>query len=123
LADIARGFRSGAEFLRQGTVGRCAAPSDASCRGVDALEERVLLAEIEPEAGKIRLLAFEMRFAAATASATSGVGAAAPRPGSALLRPIASNRIGGCLRKRKRRAGAGGAIRWLQFGTARWCLC
>src|SRR5215472_17470817 len=60
LADIARGFRSSAEFLRQGAIGRCAAPSDLSNRGVDALKEGVLLAEVELEHGKIRLLAFEI---------------------------------------------------------------
>jgi hypothetical protein len=27
------------------------------------------------------------------------------------------------LRKSKHRAGAGGGIRWPQFGTARWCPC
>src|SRR5262249_7704415 len=58
--DIARGFRSGAEFLRQGAIGRCAAPSDPSSRGVDALKEWVLLAEVKLEHGKIRLLAFEI---------------------------------------------------------------
>src|SRR5262249_6256327 len=60
LADIARGFRSGAEFLREGAVGRCVAPSDPSSRDVDALEEWVLLAEVELEPGKIRLLAVEI---------------------------------------------------------------
>ena len=29
----------------------------------------------------------------------------------------------GCLGKSKHRAGAGGGIRWPQFGTARWCPC
>src|SRR5215510_4713786 len=48
------------EFLRQGAIGRCAAPSDLSSRGVDALKEWVLLAEVELEHGKIRLLAFEI---------------------------------------------------------------
>jgi hypothetical protein len=75
LANITRGFRSGPEFLRQGTVCRCAAPPDPSSRRVDAFEERVLLGEVEPETGKIRLLALEMALAAATASATSGLGA------------------------------------------------
>src|SRR5215471_7521344 len=75
LADIARGFRSGGEFLRQGAIGRCAAPSDPSSRGVDALKEWVLLAEVELEHGKIRLLAFEIAPYSATASATSGMGA------------------------------------------------
>src|SRR5215472_15106317 len=60
LADIARGFRSGAELLRQGPIGRCAAPSDLSSRGVDALKEWILLAEVELEHGKIRLIAFEI---------------------------------------------------------------
>src|ERR1700757_2605731 len=41
-------------------VGRWAPPSDPPRRDVDALEERVLLAEVEPEAGKIHLLAFEI---------------------------------------------------------------
>src|SRR6516164_9401741 len=39
LADIARGFRSGAEFLGQGPIGCRAPPSDPSRRGIDALEE------------------------------------------------------------------------------------
>ena len=60
LADIARGFRSGAEFPREGAVGRCVAPSDPSSRGVDALEEWVLRAEVELEPGKICLLAVEI---------------------------------------------------------------
>src|SRR5215472_15254664 len=60
LAHIARGFRSGAELLRQGAIGRCAAPSDLSSRGVDALKEWILLAEVELEHGKIRLIAFEI---------------------------------------------------------------
>src|SRR5215468_82516 len=60
LAHIARGFRSGAELLRQGAIGRCAAPSDLSSRGVDAFKEWVLLAEVELEHGKIRLIAFEI---------------------------------------------------------------
>src|SRR5262249_30600284 len=60
LANITRGFGSGAELLGQGAIGRCAAPSDLSSSGVDALKEWVLLAEVEPEHGKIRLLAFEI---------------------------------------------------------------
>jgi len=41
LADIPRGFRSGADFFREAAVGRRAAPSDLSSRGVDALEKGV----------------------------------------------------------------------------------
>src|SRR5215831_7204580 len=81
LADIARGFRSGAEFLRQCAIGRCATPSDPSSRGVDALKEWVQLAEVELEHGKIRLLAFEIAPYSATASATSGMGAPGFAPG------------------------------------------
>jgi hypothetical protein len=60
LTDIARSFWPGAKLLRQGAIGRRAAPSDPPRRGIDLLEERVLLTEVEPEAGKIRLLAFEI---------------------------------------------------------------
>jgi hypothetical protein len=60
LANIAGGFRSGTEFLRQGAVGCRAAPPDPPGRRVNALEERILLAEVEPDAGKIRLLALEI---------------------------------------------------------------
>src|SRR5262249_55845952 len=41
-------------------IGRCAAPFDLSSRGVDALKEWVLLAEVELEHGKTRLIAFEI---------------------------------------------------------------
>lgn len=60
LTDIARRLWPGAEFLRHGAIGRRAAPSDPPCRGIDLLEERILLAEVELEAGKIRLLALEI---------------------------------------------------------------
>jgi hypothetical protein len=60
LTDIAGGFRPGAEFHRQSAIGRRVAPSDMPRRGIDALEEWVLLAEVEPEAGKIRLLALKI---------------------------------------------------------------
>src|SRR5262249_53617299 len=60
LAAIARGLRTGAEFLRQRAVGGGAAPSDLPCCRIDPLEERVLLAEVELEAGKVRLLAREI---------------------------------------------------------------
>ena len=56
LTDIARSLWPGAEFLRQSAIGRCVAPSDPPRRRVDLLEERVLPTEVEPEAGKIRLL-------------------------------------------------------------------
>src|SRR5438876_8261962 len=62
LADVARGFWPGAEFLRQGSVGRCAPPSDPPGRGIDAPKEWVLLTKIEPEAGEICLLALEIAF-------------------------------------------------------------
>jgi hypothetical protein len=52
LTDIASGFRPGAEFLRQSAIGRGVAPSNPPGRGIDALEEWVLLAEVQPEAGK-----------------------------------------------------------------------
>ena len=52
LTDIARGLRPGAEFLGQRAIGRRVAPSDMPRRGIDALEEWVLLAEVEREAGK-----------------------------------------------------------------------
>jgi hypothetical protein len=80
LTDIARGLRPGTEFIRQSAIGRRVTPCDPPRRGVDALEERILLAEVEPEAGKIRLLA--LKFTAATASATSGVGAPGSAPGT-----------------------------------------
>ena len=60
LANIARGFRSGAEFLRQSAVSGRAAPSDQPRRGINTLEERVLLTEVELDPGKIRLLALEI---------------------------------------------------------------
>ena len=80
LTDIAGGFWPGTEFIRQSAIGRRVTPCDPPRRGVDALEERILLAEVEPEAGKIRLLA--LKFTAATASATSGVGAPGSAPGT-----------------------------------------
>ena len=60
LADIARGFRSGAEFFRQCAVGRRVAPTDPPRRILDLLKKRVLLTEVELEAGKIRLFASEV---------------------------------------------------------------
>src|SRR5258708_5368963 len=57
LTNIARSLWPGAEFLRQSAIGRCVAPSDPPRRRVDLLEERVLLTKVEPEAGKIGLLA------------------------------------------------------------------
>jgi len=60
LTDIARGLRPGTEFIRQSAICRRVAPCDPPRRGVDALEEWVLLAEVEPEAGKIRLLALKI---------------------------------------------------------------
>jgi hypothetical protein len=59
LTDIAGGFRPGAEFHRQSAIGRRVAPCDPPRRGVDALEERILLTEVEPETGKIRPLALK----------------------------------------------------------------
>jgi hypothetical protein len=53
LTDIARGLRPGTKLIRQSAIGRRVAPCDPPRRGVDALEERILLAEVEPEAGKI----------------------------------------------------------------------
>jgi hypothetical protein len=47
LANIAGSFRSGAEFLRQRAISGRATPSDLSCRGINTLEERVLLTEVE----------------------------------------------------------------------------
>jgi len=60
LADIARSFRSGAEFLRQSAISGRAAPSDLPRRGINTLEECVLLAEVQLEPGKICLLALEI---------------------------------------------------------------
>ena len=60
LTNIARSLWPGAEFLRQSAIGRCVAPSDPPRRRVDLLEERVLLTKVEPEAGKIGLLALEI---------------------------------------------------------------
>src|ERR1700719_4319559 len=60
LTDIPRSFWPGAKFLRQGARGRRAAPSDPPRRSIDLLEERVLPAEVELKAGKIRLLALEI---------------------------------------------------------------
>ena len=60
MSDIARGLRPGTELIRQSAIGRRVAPCDPPRRGVDALEERILLAEVEPEAGKIRLLALKI---------------------------------------------------------------
>jgi len=50
LTDIARSFWPGAELLRQGAIGCRAAPSDPPRRGIDLLEERVLLTEVERNA-------------------------------------------------------------------------
>jgi len=60
LANIARGFRSGAEFLRQSAISGRATPFDLSRRGINTLEERGLLTEVELEPGKIRLLALKI---------------------------------------------------------------
>lgn len=60
FADIASGFRSGAEFLGQRAVGRRVPPTDPPRRIIDLLKKRGLLTEVEPEAGKIRLLAIEI---------------------------------------------------------------
>ena len=48
---------------------------------------------------------------------------AAAKAGFSIATLIASSRTAGCLRKRKRRAAAEGAIRCLRFGTARWYRC
>jgi hypothetical protein len=47
---------------------------------------------------------------------------AAAKAGFSAATAYASSRTP-CLRKSKHRAGAGGGIRWPQFGTARWCRC
>src|SRR5579883_3460962 len=60
LADIAGGLGPGAKLLRDGAIGGRAPPSDPPHRGVDFCEERVLLAQIELNRGKIRLFAVEI---------------------------------------------------------------
>ena len=60
LADIARDFRPRAEFLRQSAISGRAAPSDPPRRAINTLEECVLLAEVQLEPGKIRLLSLEI---------------------------------------------------------------
>jgi hypothetical protein len=82
LANIARGFRSGAELLRQSAISGRATPFDLSRSGINTLEERGLLTEVELEPGKIRLLALKIALTAATASTTSGVGAPGLAPGA-----------------------------------------
>ena len=46
LTDIARGLPPGTQFICQSAIGRRVAPCDPPRRGVDALEEWVLLAEV-----------------------------------------------------------------------------
>src|ERR1700751_202117 len=60
LANIARGFGSGAECLRQSAISGRATPFDLSRRGINTLEERGLLTEVEFEPGKIGLLALKI---------------------------------------------------------------
>jgi hypothetical protein len=62
LTDIARGFRPGAEFFRQRAIGCRMAPSDPPRRFIDALEKRVLRAEINLDPAEICLLALEIAF-------------------------------------------------------------
>src|SRR5215831_8519431 len=57
LTDIARDLRPGPELLRQSAISCRATPSDPPRRGIDLLEERILLTAVELEAGKIRLVA------------------------------------------------------------------
>ena len=53
LADITRGFRPRAKFLRQGAIGGGMTPAEPPGSSIDLLEERVLLPEIEFETGEI----------------------------------------------------------------------
>jgi hypothetical protein len=76
---------SGADFRRERTVSGRLPPLDPPCCGVDLLEERFLAVEIELEARKIRLFAFEItphgdnRFGDRRRGCTGfGTGSAAP---------------------------------------------
>src|SRR6266436_3910248 len=80
LTDIARSLWPGAEFLRQSAIGRRVAPSDPPRRRVDLLEERVLLTKVEPEAGKIGLLALEIALHPATADISRLIRCTVPVP-------------------------------------------
>ena len=59
-SDVARAFRTGADVPRQGAVGCRSAPTNPPRGLIDLLEERVLVAKVEPDAGKIRLFACEI---------------------------------------------------------------
>ena len=59
-SDVARNLGACADVLRQGAIGCPAAAADAPRGLIDLLEERLLVAEVEPDARKIRLLAPEI---------------------------------------------------------------
>ncbi len=59
-ADVARAFWTRADVLRQGAVGCRSAPANPPRGLIDLLVERVLVAKVEPDAGKIRLFACEI---------------------------------------------------------------
>ena len=59
-SDVARAFRTRADVLRQGAVGCRSAPANPPRGLIDLLVERVLVAKVEPDAGKIRLFACEI---------------------------------------------------------------
>ena len=59
-SDVARAFRTRSDVLRQGAVGCRSAPADPPRGLIDLLVERVLVAKVEPDAGKIRLFACEI---------------------------------------------------------------
>jgi hypothetical protein len=75
LTDIARSFWPGTKLLRDDAIGRRAAPSDPPRRGINLLEERVLLPRSSVKPKKSVSSPSKYRFTAATASTTSGVGA------------------------------------------------
>ena len=55
LADIARGFRAGAEFLRQRAIRRGFTPADTAKGDIDPLAEVVLRAELERKIAEVDL--------------------------------------------------------------------
>lgn len=59
-SDVTRNLGTRADVLRQGAVGCRSAPAYAPRGLIDLLEERVLVAKVEPDAGKIRLFASEV---------------------------------------------------------------
>ena len=60
LADVARRLAAGPNLLRQRAVSGRAAPPDPAQGLVNPAEESILVAEVEPDLGKVRFLATEV---------------------------------------------------------------